>query len=196
MKGRNLDDFKNRRLTSCLFITLLLLPLKSYAEAVTYVDLALGLSIHVLDETDEGAASEVLKTAIGVQWFPFLSTQVGVWSWSGREGDSNKDSTEDEMASFNGLSASWEIALQLPLEDKGTDFSLGPYYRFGRHCWSAVITGLVQPWSKEGCSQLQTLGFVFPSTVEDMAAMYIEFTRTDFDDLTSSSLQLGAKLAF
>jgi hypothetical protein len=54
----------------------------------------------------------------------------------------------------------------------------------------------VQPWSKEGCSQLQTLGFVFPSTVEDMAAMYIEFTRTDFDDLTSSSLQLGAKLAF
>ena len=187
---------KSALLALLLFSLLLSLPLASSANSITYVDLALGLSIHVLEDSNEGAASEVVKAAVGVQWLPFLSSQVGIWSWYGEEVDSNKNSVGDDVASFDGLSASWEVALQLPLEDKYSDFSIGPYYRFGRHCWSAVISGLIQPWSKEGCSPLQTLGFVFPTIEDKWAVVYVELTRTDFDDLTSSSFQLGAKLAF
>jgi hypothetical protein len=88
------------------------------------------------------------------------------------------------------------VAVQWPIENGDSQLSSGPYYRYGRHCWSAVLTGLMQPWSKNGCSDLNTLGFSFPSATAEKAALYIEFTRTDFDDLSSSSLQLGAKLAF
>lgn len=165
------------------------------AAPVSYVDLALGLGVHVLDDSDQGAASEVIKVGVGIQWLPFVSTQLGIWSWS--SGDQKESETEqDEVGNFDGLSASWELVLQLPMENKGADLTAGPYFRYGRHCWSAVLTGLVKPWSKSGCSDLSTVGFSFPSGVEKNAGLYIEFTRTAFDDLFSSSLQLGARLAF
>jgi len=187
-----------------LIISQLSLVQKNWAEIdlqapVPYVDFALGLSVHVLDESDQGAASQLLKTAVGIQWLPMISTQVGMWHWSGTE-ESNEESNEEEKekASFEGISASWEVVLQAPLESKNDVFNYGPYYRLGRHCWSAVLTGLVQVWSKEGCSKIQTLGFVFPSVQyeDENAALYIEFTRSDFDDLSTSSMQLGAKLPF
>lgn len=185
-----------------LFISQLSLVQKNWAEVdlqapVPYVDFALGLSVHVLEESDQGAASQLLKTAVGIQWLPMISTQVGVWHWSGNE-ESNEEEEENEKANFEGISASWEVVLQMPFESKNDVFNYGPYYRLGRHCWSAVLTGLVQVWSKEGCSKIQTLGFVFPSVQyeDENAALYIEFTRSDFDDLSTSSMQLGAKLPF
>lgn len=161
-----------------------------------YVDLGLGLSVHVLEESEEGAASQLLKTAIGVQWLPYISTQVGLWHWSNEEDKS--ESTEEERASFEGLSASWEITLQTPLSNKSSAFSYGPYYRFGRHCWSAVFSGLIQPWSKEGCSDIRSVGFVFPSAAkyEADAVLYLEFSHSDFAEVSTRSMQLGAKLAF
>jgi hypothetical protein len=167
-----------------------------FDHAVTpYVDLGLGLSLHVLDESDEGAASQLIKTAIGVQWLPFLSTQVGLWHWASEEQSSSDD--EEERASFDGLSASWEVAVQLPFNTGYSQFHYGPYYRFGRHCWSAVFTGLVEPWSKEGCSDLQTLGFLFPAqqSYEEGAILYLEFSRSHFAEVSTNSIQLGAKLA-
>jgi hypothetical protein len=182
----------------CLAI-LLYLPMAALSAPVPYVDLALGLGVHVLEESDEGATSKLIKAGIGVQWFPFLSTQLGVWSWNSKaqsDRASEDDSEQDRMGLFDGLSASWEVALQWPIDNKGSVLSAGPYYRYGQHCWSAVLTGLVEPWSKKGCSKLNTLGFSFPMEKAKNAGAYIEFTRTGFDDLSSSSLQLGAKLAF
>jgi hypothetical protein len=178
---------------------LLYLPMTALSAPVTYVDLALGLGVHVLEESDEGATSKLIKAGIGVQWFPFLSTQLGVWSWNSKaqsDRASEDDSEQDKMGLFDGLSASWEVALQWPIDNKGSQLSAGPYYRYGQHCWSAVLTGLVEPWSKKGCSKLNTVGFSFPMEKAKNAGAYIEFTRTGFDDLSSSSLQLGAKLAF
>lgn len=178
-----------------LMFSLLMQVLPAYAEPEPYVDLALGLGVHVLEDTDEGAASRLIKTAVGVQWLPFISTQVGLWHWSSEKDERSEE--EEQQPTFDGVSASWEILLQTPLNNQYSSISYGPYYRFGRHCWSAVMTGLVQPWSKEGCSDLQTLGFTFPSgkETENNAALYIEFSRTDLDGLSSSSLQLGARLA-
>ncbi len=174
-------------------------PMLVISAPVPYVDLALGLGVHVLEGSDQGAASRVIKAGIGAQWFPFLSTQVGVWSWNSEDQskrDPNEDSERRKVGMFDGLSASWEVAVQWPIKNSDSLLSSGPYYRYGRHCWSAVLTGVVQPWSKNGCSDLSTLGFSFPTATKENAAVYIEFTQTSFDDLSSNSLQLGAKLAF
>lgn len=178
----------------------LTLPLQGNCELdddalIPYVDLALGLSVHVLADSDEGAASQLIKTAIGVQWLPFISTQVGLWHWASEEDSTAED--EEERASFDGLSASWELALQVPFNNGQSRFAYGPYYRFGRHCWSAVFTGLVEPWSKEGCSDLQTIGFLFPAqqSYEEGAILYLEFSRSHFAEVSTNSIQLGAKLA-
>ncbi|MEH6448931.1 MAG: hypothetical protein V7765_09690 [Oleispira sp.] len=187
-----------RHFFSATFL-IVILPSKVFAAPVTYVDLALGVGVHVIDDSDQGAASELIKTGVGIQWLPFLSTQVGIWSWSSEnqsKRDPNEDSERQNVGLFDGLSVSWEVAVQWPIENANSVLSSGPYYRYGRHCWSAVLTGLVQPWSKKGCSELNTLGFTFPTGSEEDVGLYIEFTQTDFDDLFSSSLQLGAKLAF
>lgn len=180
-----------------MVITLLFSSLANSAP-VPYVDLALGLGVHALDDSDQGAVSNLIKTGLGVQWLPYLSTHVGVWLWSSKE-QQNREAQEAQdyrRGYFDGLSTSWEVSLQWPLENKNALLAAGPYFRFGRHCWTAMLTGLLQPWSKEGCSGLKTLGFAFPEGVNKNAALYVEFTRTDFDDLRSSSVQLGAKLAF
>lgn len=163
-----------------------------------YVDFALGLSIHVLDEDEQGAASQLIKSAVGIQWLPIISTQIGIWHWSGNEYSNEEKDEEKDEANFEGISVSWELVLQAPFENNNNLFNYGPYYRLGSHCWSAVFNGLDQPWSKEGCSKIQTLGFVFPSVQykNENTALYIEFTRSNFDDLSTNSMQLGAKLAF
>lgn len=193
----------------------------SYFSPVPYVDLALGMGIHKLDrsgsdsvdgdedsdedsdekysEEDQGAVSRLIKLGLGVQWFPFLSTQVGIWSWNSEAQSKrmpDEDSDYNRVGLFDGLSSSMEVALQWPVDNPGSELSAGPYYRHGRHCWSAVLTGLLRPWSKEGCSNLSSIGYTFPLHTEETSAVYVEFTRTDFDDLSSNSLQFGAKLAF
>jgi len=188
-----------KQMRGLLVIIVVSFSMTGMAAPVTYVDLALGLGIHVLEDSDQGAASKLIKTSIGVQWFPFISTQIGVWSWASEDQtkrESEEDSETDNVGMFDGISGSWEVALQWPIDNDSGALSAGPYIRYGQHCWSAVLVGLVQPWSKRGCSNLNTLGFSFPSREEDYTGLYIEFTQTDFDDLISSSLQLGAKLAF
>jgi len=185
----------------------------TYFSPVPYVDLALGVGIHKLDrpgsssvdsdekyrEEDQGAVSRLIKLGLGVQWFPFLSTRVGIWTWNSDEQSKrmpDEDSDYNRVGLFDGISSSMEIALQWPVDNPGSELSAGPYYRHGRHCWSAVLTGLLRPWSKEGCSNLSSIGYSFPLHSEETSAVYVEFTRTDFDDLSSNSLQFGAKLAF
>jgi hypothetical protein len=189
--------YKTSRVFS--LVILMSISMTAMSAPVTYVDLALGLGVHVLENSEQGASSKVIKTGIGVQWLPFLSTQLGVWSWSSDNQTkrvSEEDSKKDEVGLFDGLSASWEIALQWPIDNKGAQLSAGPYYRYGRHYWSAVLTGLTQSWSNKGWSELNTIGFSFPMAKHQNAGVYFEFTHTDFENLSSNSLQLGAKLAF
>ena len=185
----------------------------SYFSPIPYVDLALGMGIHKLDRSDsssvdsdekysvedQGAVSRLIKLGLGVQWFPSLSTQVGIWTWNSSEQSKrvpDENSDDNRVGLFDGLSSSMEVALQWPVDNPGSELSAGPYYRYGRHCWWAVLTGLLRPWSKEGCSNLNSIGYTFPLHSEETSAVYVEFTRTDFDDLSSNSLQFGAKLAF
>lgn len=175
-------------------------------KLVPYVDLGFGLSVHVLPDADEGATSRLLKTGLGMQWLPFISTQLGLWHWSeagkGRRNDSANSSqqqaSEDEQdpPTFEGLSASLEVVLQLPLQSQNTQLSYGPYYKYGRHCWSGVLSGLVQPWSKEGCSDIQSAGFTFPSSNKRSGGLvlFLEYSQSTLEDLSSRSVQMGAKL--
>lgn len=188
-----------------LMMNLLFLSPLCDAEPEFYGDIALGLSVHVLtDDSDElnegtdGAASQLLKGALGIQWTSFFSTQLGVFYWSDDISEVDTTSSEDEAepVTFQGVSASWEAALRIPLSRTKSRFSYGPYYRYGQHCWSAVFSGLAQPWSKEGCSEIQSAGFSFPSArgYEVDAQVYIEFTHTDFEDVSSRSLLAGVRM--
>lgn len=173
-------------------------------KLIPYVDLGIGLGMHVLPDSDEGTSSRVIKAALGVQWLPFISTQFGLWHWSNlnnsaKDGSGTESSTDKmEPVRFEGMSASWELTLQVPISSQKTVLSYGPYYRLGRHCWTGVLTGLVQPWSKEGCSDLHSLGFVFP--VADRrggdTVLYLEISHTELDQLSTKSMQIGAKLPF
>ena len=178
-------------------------------QLVPYVDLGFGLSVHVLPDSDEGATSRLIKTGLGVQWLPFISTQLGLWHWSddGRADDtSTKNTANDSEASdsvkskerptFEGLSASLEVIVQWPLSSQYTQLSYGPYYKYGRHCWSGVVSGLLQPWSKEGCSDIQSAGFTFPSNNRRSGdlVLYLEYSQSTLENLSSRSVQIGAKL--
>lgn len=173
-------------------------------KLVPYADLGIGLGMHVLPDSDEGTSSRVIKAALGIQWLPFISTQFGLWHWSSlsdrpkdepiREGGTKKS----DPVRFEGMSASWELTLQVPVSSQRTVLSYGPYYRIGWHCWTGVLTGLMQPWSKEGCSDLHSLGFVFPVTDRKGGdtVLYIEVSHSELDSLSTRSMQLGAKLPF
>lgn len=179
-------------------------------KIVPYVDLGFGIGIHSLPDTEEGTSSRILKTSVGVQWLSFLSAQVGLLHWSNyRNGghNNNPDSgnnagsankNESQPIEFDGISVAWELALQFPVGHKSRQLSHGPYYRFGRHCWTAVLSGLSQPWTKEGCSNIQSIGFVFPtsSNMDSELVWFLELSQTNLESLQSRSLQIGAKLPF
>ncbi len=44
-------------------------------------------------------------------------------------------------AQFGGISAAWDITLRLPLAN-----GVGPWVRYGRHCWVHGGGGLVGRW--------------------------------------------------
>lgn len=169
----------------------------SQESSLTYIDVGAGLSTHVVDETDQGAVSGLLKVSVGAQWYSFISTQIGLWYWGNNDNDSDVDRPR-ERTKFESISASLEVTLQLPLGDKGGFFRSGPYYRYGRHCWSAVLLGLVEPWYKEGCSELHSVGYSFPmsNSRHPYTSFYLEATQSNFDNVSTKSIQLGTKLPF
>lgn len=171
------------------------------SDVIPFVDLGYGLAIHQLPGSDGGAASGVIKTAVGMQWLSFVSAQVGLWHWRKRNNTAqSRSSTETPRSNIqlDGISALWELTLQLPIASQRAKLSYGPFYRFGRHCWAAVISGLAQPWAKDGCSDIHSLGVVLPisSRMNDDLVWYIEGSDTDLEGISSRSVQIGAKLAF
>ena len=179
-----------------LLISLLGLQLTAQAETSLYMEGAFGLGVQSLeneDDSDEAdsTASKVLKLGAGVQLLPFLSGGLAMYSW-GIAQDNNKE----DAINFEGLSAGWELIAHLPFSLEG--LPPGPYIRYGGHCWAATITGLAQPWAKDGCSDLAAIGFAFSSSGRrpGNASAYVEFSRTHFDDVTSGSIIAGIRNRF
>ncbi len=170
------------------------------ADVDLYGDVALGLGIQVIknqpvvnneEKNNKGAVSQLLKAAVGIQWTQYFSTQLGIRYWTDDLADNDFSDEEDETkpATFTGMSAAWEIALHWPS-------SYGPYYRYGRHCWTAVFSGLAQPWSEEGCSAIQSIGLTFPAVSRTEADItgYLEYSQTDLEQVASKSLQVGIRM--
>jgi hypothetical protein len=173
------------------------LPSVGHSEIVPFADFSLGLGVQTLSDSDEGAVGHVSKAGMGLQLLSFVSVQASLWAWrsNNQSTESSEDGETDNM-SFESLGVSWEVTLQLPFPNPESDFRSGPYYRFGKQCWSAVLSGVLQPWSGRGCNDLHAIGVVFPSTHKTRAAFYIEALQTDFDDLESDSIQVGVKVPF
>ena len=175
---------------------LLLLPLSfmSRAEVIPFGDISVGLSVHTLENSREGTTSFLMKGGFGLQLLPFISVQASLWGWTGD--DYRYDSTTEErsVVSFDGISASWEATLQIPFSNPKSEFRAGPYYRYGQQCWSAILTGLMTPWSGKGCNDLHAFGVVFPSADKTRSAFYLEASQTNFDDLASNAIQMGVKM--
>lgn len=168
---------------------------------VSYIDAGVGLSTHHIEESEKAALSGLLKVSAGVQWYSFISAQVGLSYWGANNRDNDSDvegATTQERTRFESISASVEITFQLPLSNQNTTFQYGPYYRIGHHCWSATLTGLSDPWQEEGCSALHSVGFLFPlpNYSREFNAFYLEATQSDFGAISTKSIQIGAKVPF
>lgn len=179
---------------SILLASLLSLSFVSRAEVIPFGDISVGLGVQTLEDTGEGTTSFLMKGGFGLQLLPFLSVQASLWGWTGD--DYRYDSTTEErtVVSFDGVSASWEATLQIPFPSPKSEFRAGPYYRYGQQCWSAILTGLMDPWSGRGCNDLHAIGVVFPSADKTRSAFYLEASQTDFDDLASNAIQMGVKI--
>lgn len=179
---------------SLLLLMLLPLSFVSRAEVVPFGDFSVGLGVQTLDDTGEGTVSFLMKGGVGWQLFPFMSVQTSLWGWTGDTYQSNGADEEPTIVSFDGISASWEATFQIPFPNPKSAFRAGPYYRYGQQCWTAILTGLLQPWSGDGCDDLHAFGIVFPSSDKSRAAFYLEASQTDFDDLSSNAIQMGVKV--
>ena len=146
------------------------------------------------------------KVGLGVQPTRFVFAELGVWHWyadpQDRPGDDDGSNASEGRRAlfFNGVSASWRLGLQLPFntaanKKSGRPLNDGPYLSYGRHCWSAYLEGLLSPWQKQGCSSLSSLGFVFPAAAELRQRIYVEWTQTQFDEISSGSVMMGARYA-
>jgi len=175
-----------------LAVALLLVGQEVYAEVRPYVGGAVGLGVQYLnDDEDNATASQLAKVEAGFQFTSFFSAGVNMYGW----GVGNDDKAEDAV-SFEGLSGGWDAMLTLPLTADETP--PGPYLRYGGHCWAASITGITQPWSKTGCSDLTAIGFAIPgdNRRRGSGVFYFEFSRTRFDEVTSGSIVAGIKSLF
>lgn len=165
------------------------------AQPQTFVEGSVGLGIQTLQDTKDSennsVASKVLKLGVGMQLLPVVSTNLALYSWGVVQ-----DNQREDTLQFDGISAGWEVTAHLPLSND--DLPVGPYLRYGGHCWAATIVGLATPWAKSGCSDLTAVGISFSSDSRrhGQATAYFEFSRTRFDDVTSGSLVFGIKNSF
>lgn len=176
------------------FTALLSLSVVARAEIIPFGDVSVGLGVLTLEETGEGTVSFLMKGGFGLQLLPFVSVQANLWGWTGDNYQYNGPEEEPTVVSFDGISASWEATFQIPFPNPKSDFRAGPYYRYGQQCWSAILSGLLQPWSGKGCNDLHAFGVVFPSADKTRAAFYLEASGTKFDDLDSNAIQMGVKI--
>lgn len=164
----------------------------SHADIPVFAEAAIGLGIQTLhNEDDDAAASKVVKVGAGVQLLPVISTSLVAYSWGVVQ-----DNQREDAVQFDGISIGWEVVAHIPFS--AADIPLGPYARTGGHCWAATVTGLAQPWAKNGCSDLFAAGVSFGTNHKrrGQGALYVEFSRTRFEEVTSGSIIAGIKTRF
>ncbi|ASP40093.1 hypothetical protein CHH28_16055 [Bacterioplanes sanyensis] len=176
---------------------LLLAAMPLRAEPAFYADLAIGLGVQTIDsdtggeDEDRAALTDVLKAGGGVQLTSFFSVGAALWMYGqGASGD-------DDVAQFDGVSAGVEATAYLPLNylfGSAEGPVVGPYVRYAHHCWAATVVGITRPWDDDGCSPLVAAGFSFKA--QRRASLYAEYSRTEFDEITSGSIVAGLKTRF
>ncbi|WP_189386738.1 outer membrane beta-barrel protein [Bacterioplanes sanyensis] len=184
------------RLRTLLAAGCLLLSAQASAETGFYGDIAVGLGVQTIDRSqqedeDRSALTDVAKAGGGVQITPFFSVGAALWLY----GQGSK--AGEDVAQFDGVSAGVEATAYLPLNVWLGDANgpvVGPYVRYGHHCWAASVVGIAKPWDDDGCSPLVAAGFSFRTARR--AALYAEYSRTEFDEITSGSIIAGLKTRF
>ena len=170
---------------------------RAQAEPVFYADLAFGLGVQTIDsdtggeDEDRSALTDVAKAGGGVQLAPFLSVGAALWFYG------QSTSGDEDVAQFDGASIGIEATAYLPLNVFFGDADgpvVGPYARYAHHCWSATVVGITRPWDDDGCSPLFAAGFSFKA--QRRISLYAEYSRTEFDEVTSGSLVAGMKTRF
>jgi len=185
------NPMKGRYSAGLLFLLLQALPVQAW-QPQGNAALALGLSAQTIPEerTADGEPDTILTDVVyangGIEWIPGVSTGLALWLWGDKDINENA-----ETAQFDGISAAWDITLRLPLAN-----GVGPWVRYGRHCWSTVVSGLLQPWSEDGCSPMRSAGFNFPLPNQRDVVLFAEYSTTEFRDIEADSIIAGVRAHF
>lgn len=189
------NTMKGRYSTGLWFLLLSLLFVPAAAQAWQpqgYAALALGLSTQSIPEerTDDGESDTLLTDLVyargGIEWIPGVSTGLGLWLWGDKNINENAESPQ-----FDGISAGWDVTLRLPLAN-----GVGPWVRYGRHCWSTAVSGVLEPWSDDGCSSMRSAGFNFPLPNQHDVVLFAEYSTTEFNDIDADSIIAGVRAHF
>lgn len=189
----------------CFFISL-----PSYSEPTPYLYGSLGLGVQSGESPGSDSFSVLsnqVRLGVGKEYFRFLSLQVGIAFWHDPFDDEDEEEDErDDRVRFGGIALTWDALVKIPLESGGGSVSSGPYLRYGRHCWGASVSGLDEPLSVNGCSQTLAGGLFIPFVQDagalgvandaSQTALYVEFSSTQFDDISSGTLSAGIQAAF
>lgn len=119
------------------------------AESAAYFSAAGNVSIHNMDKTEEDkqiSSGDGLSLALGVEMLPILSFEVEASAWYPRE-------NEEYDFTFVGMSIGSNAVLHFP--------KVGPYAKFGRHCWGVSVTETPDSWDGSGCSNSMAGGILF-----------------------------------
>ncbi|MBU2037827.1 MULTISPECIES: hypothetical protein [unclassified Thalassolituus] len=189
MKGRYSCGTATSRMG---FLLLLLgMPVQAW-QPQGYAALALGLSAQSIPEerSDDGESDTLLTDLVyargGIEWIPGVSTGLGLWLWGDKNINENAESPQ-----FDGISAGWDVTLRLPLAN-----GVGPWVRYGRHCWSTAVSGVLEPWSDDGCSTMRSAGFNFPLPNQHDVVLFAEYSTTEFSDIDADSIIAGVRAHF
>jgi hypothetical protein len=185
------NPMKGRYSAGLLFLLLQALPVQAW-QPQGNAALALGLSAQTIPEerTADGEPDTILTDVVyangGIEWIPGVSTGLALWLWGDKDINENA-----ETAQFDGISAGWDVTLRLPLAN-----GVGPWVRYGRHCWSTAVNGVLEPWSDDGCSSMRSAGFNFPLPNQHDVVLFAEYSTTEFRNIEADSIIAGVRAHF
>lgn len=162
-----------------------LLPLGVYVEGDT------GFGFQSLDSDGLTEVSERLHLGVGLKLYEFLYVGFGVNGWFDYEAEDETEDDKNTGVTFSGWSTGFDARLHLIPGDTS------PYVRFGHHCWSASVGGLLSPWEKEGCSNYWGGGLNIISVSRNngkKTSVYGEILQISFEDVEAINLVLGFRL--
>jgi len=146
------------------------------------------IGLHHFETSDEGLSSygSGFSFSVGHKVLPILSAELAFNLWSVDEEENETNTIEHHLLHdfhFHGISLGANAILHLPNVQ-------GPYFKVGRHCWSASVEDVVNLWDGAGCSNLSGLGVYFGPKG---SGFLIEYNYIRYDVVSSSFLNLGIR---